>query len=417
VSYRSPLELHALGGSAAYEVALFAVAAGFALLLLVGRFTRVATVGCFVLTASLHFRNPFILLGFDHILRVALFWSMFLPLGDTWSLDARRARRAPRSRTHASVASAALLLQVALIYFMAGLAKTGDVWLESFTAIEWVLHDTSWAFDHAQGFLAFPALLRGLTVATLVLEIGAPVLLLSPLFSGPVRTFGVCALLGLQLGIGSLMDLYLFPLVNLVLLVGLLPSFGWERLTALRAELPTPRPSAPPGVRHRLRDAFVVASLLLVVLLNASYVIPSVAVPGPLHWAIHAIGLHQRWELYGPEPRRADKQPTFAALLQNGERVGLDTESESESWRVVRDIEGHYRYRLFTVFSLDRDFEVHEILRPVYAQWICDRWNRAATAERQMNEVRLVAVTRRLRLRREPTEPKIHAYHQHLCRG
>jgi hypothetical protein len=33
-------------------------------------------------------RNPYILSGGDVLLRVVVFWAMFLPLGDRYSLDA-----------------------------------------------------------------------------------------------------------------------------------------------------------------------------------------------------------------------------------------------------------------------------------------------------------------------------------------
>jgi hypothetical protein len=57
----------------------------------------------------------------DSLLMCLLFWSMFLPLGAAWSLRAR-GRTRPASAV-LSVASAALVLQVAAVYLGAGLAK------------------------------------------------------------------------------------------------------------------------------------------------------------------------------------------------------------------------------------------------------------------------------------------------------
>lgn len=70
----------------------------------------------------------------DVILRLLLFWSMLLPLGARWSLDAARAGRRPPDLVTGG-AAAALLLQVAFIYVFTGLKKTGATWNEDYTAL------------------------------------------------------------------------------------------------------------------------------------------------------------------------------------------------------------------------------------------------------------------------------------------
>ena len=95
----------------------------------VGYRTRLATIGSWVLLASLHVRLPIVLNAGDTMLRVLLFWSMFLPLGRR--VVARCASRgSPRSsRLVASPATAAFMVQLALVYWAAGLGKWNEVWL------------------------------------------------------------------------------------------------------------------------------------------------------------------------------------------------------------------------------------------------------------------------------------------------
>ena len=62
--------LHLLGGSPAFEAVLFAVAGAFALMLLVGYRTRLATIASWVLLVSLQMRMPLILNGSDILLRM-----------------------------------------------------------------------------------------------------------------------------------------------------------------------------------------------------------------------------------------------------------------------------------------------------------------------------------------------------------
>ena len=58
-----------------------------AVLTALGLFTRLATVGLWVLLVSFHMRNPYILNGGDILLRAAVFCLMLMPAGAAWSLD------------------------------------------------------------------------------------------------------------------------------------------------------------------------------------------------------------------------------------------------------------------------------------------------------------------------------------------
>src|SRR5690606_10376590 len=79
-------------GSGLWQVQaiFFLLAAFFAVCLLLGYKTRLATVLSWALLVSLHNRNPLILQGGDDLVRMLLFWSIFLPLGSFYSLDSRK---------------------------------------------------------------------------------------------------------------------------------------------------------------------------------------------------------------------------------------------------------------------------------------------------------------------------------------
>jgi len=88
--------LHLMAGSARVQLALFVLAGIAAALLAVGWRTWIATFVSWYLLGSLHARNELVLDGGDYVLRHLLFWSLFLPLGARWSLDARgRPERRP----------------------------------------------------------------------------------------------------------------------------------------------------------------------------------------------------------------------------------------------------------------------------------------------------------------------------------
>ncbi len=202
-----------------------------------------------MLLVSLHDRNPVLLNGGDVLRRLLLLWAVFLPLGERWSVDARRHSRTPRAWV-ASLATAGLLLQVVTMYTVnAALKLSGDLWLSG-AAIEYVFSLEQFTTPLGDALASYPALLVVLDAAWLVL-VAASVLLV--VLRGPARAAFVAALAGGHLSVSLTMRLGLFPFVACVALLAFLPPRVWdavERAVRARSGLrPRPRrrrrPSAP----------------------------------------------------------------------------------------------------------------------------------------------------------------------------
>src|SRR5680860_1821634 len=102
----------------AFQAAMLLLTAAAALCMLVGYRTRLMTVIVWILIVSIQVRNPFVLSGADSLLRVLLFWAMFLPLGAAWSVDRYRKPAAfTNARQFLSIATIGLFLQIALMYW------------------------------------------------------------------------------------------------------------------------------------------------------------------------------------------------------------------------------------------------------------------------------------------------------------
>jgi hypothetical protein len=223
----SRLSIHGLSGGVWFQALLFLIAAVCALGLLLGYWTRISVMISWLLLVSLHARNPIVLNGGDSVLRRLLFWSLFLPLGARWSLDARAGRVTHTATRVVSVATAGLLVQVVLVYatnagfklrageWTGGGALADVLWLDSFTT------PVGAALSEA------PALLSVLEPLWLGLVLGSPLLLvltgwhrglLAGLFAG-----GHCWML-------ATMRLGIFPLVSLLAIVPFLPASVWDRV-------------------------------------------------------------------------------------------------------------------------------------------------------------------------------------------
>jgi hypothetical protein len=82
---------------------------------------------------SLNARNPIINSGADAVMRVLLFWSMFLPTHIRRSLD-RKNKPKPANPTFFSRATIGLVVQVASIYIRNYVVKTDPQRKVDFTA-------------------------------------------------------------------------------------------------------------------------------------------------------------------------------------------------------------------------------------------------------------------------------------------
>jgi len=109
------------------------------LALLLGIRPRLAAFVLFVLLASVAARNPLLLQGGDKVLVVMTFFAVFLPLGQRASLE-RLWFGTGTATSCRSPATVAYVVQILLVWFMAGILKTGEQWWSSGTAISMALH-------------------------------------------------------------------------------------------------------------------------------------------------------------------------------------------------------------------------------------------------------------------------------------
>ena len=229
VTNRWWVSLSLLSGEPFFQALLFGVAALAALGLLVGYRTRSMTVVVWVMLISIQWRNPLVLSSADTLSRVLLFWGMFLPLGAYWSVDHVLKARPPRlSMRFLSFATVGLLLQIAFMYWVTAILKSGEEWRVDGTAIYYTLSIDQITTQIGAYLYQFPTLLMVLTFATILLEAFGPFLLFSPILTGPVRTGAVLAFMGLHFGVWLTLYLGMFPWISALCMVCFLPGWFWD---------------------------------------------------------------------------------------------------------------------------------------------------------------------------------------------
>jgi hypothetical protein len=250
---RWSFSLNLMNGEPFFQALLFGVTALAALALLVGYRTRLMTAIVWVVLLSIQYRNPLVLNAGDILLRMLLFWSIFLPLGAYWSVDRALKGVPPRlSMRFLSVATVALFMQIAFMYWFTAILKSGAEWRIDNSAIYYALSIDQIATPFGSYLLNFPELLELLTFSTLWLEILGPFLLFCPVFTNLVRTGAVAAFMSLHFGIWLTMDIGIFSWVAALCMVCFLPSSFWDSAAKLRAAFPK-----QPNITRRLQNATV----------------------------------------------------------------------------------------------------------------------------------------------------------------
>ena len=375
------LNPHFLFGGLAGQAALFLAAGVFALLLLVGWRTPWVTVASWVLLASLHGRNPGVMNTGDVVLRLMLFWAMFLPLGACWSIDAaRRAQTGCRHTVVAGGAAAALLLQIAFIYVFNVQFKTGAAWRTDFTALERALAGETWIAPWGEWLLHFPELLGLMTRLVIMLEMFGPLLLFLPIRSGPARTLAVILFSGFHLGILLGMRIGIFPIACIVAWLAVLPTWFWQKLGTAGDRVAVPR---------RLPRWQSAAALAIVGYVFAWNVVTvrTGTEPGGLFGAPgYMLRIDQRWSMFSPEPSLRTR-----FLIARGETVAgktVDLLSEGPADGIER-ASGRYdrvRWRQYFGYTI---FEARRDVRERLAAYLAQRWDSLHSGGQRLTAVDL----------------------------
>lgn len=228
--------LYFISGSWVWALILNLIAGLAALALILGYRTQLATIVSFILLVSLHNRASLVLQGGDNLLLLLIFWSLFLPLGARFSLDAARVhpdhqhRLADRSNELLSIGTVAILFQAMSVYFFSAFLKSGSEWFEDGTAIYYALHLDELATDLAVLWRDMHWLTVPLTRYVWWLELLGPILMFSPVFRVPIRLLVMAAFISMEIGFIFNLHIGLFPYISITSILLFLPSEVWNRL-------------------------------------------------------------------------------------------------------------------------------------------------------------------------------------------
>ena len=405
--------LHTATGLWQGQLVLFGVAGCAALALALGWRTRWATLVSWLLLLSLHNRNPFVLQGGDDLLRLLLFWGLFMPWSARWSLDALR-RPQPAGPIYTGAAGVGYVLLGGSVYFFSALLKTGPEWTEDYTALYYALSLDQIVLPLGELLYPYPELLKTLTFLTWWAELLLPLLLLVPVRSYWPRLVFILCIAGLHLGIAASLYVGLFFLIGWTSLLGMLPPpvldkvERWARLGAVtwhnrfsHVRFPALyylKKTAPNRLlpQHPLLEGALFGTVLYCLFWNLNNTPGSpVGMPYQVQWLGQVLRLDQNWGMFAPAVFKDDGWYIFEGKTKAGQLLDLNQNGRpvqyqkpdrivamysSDRWRK------YYEYNLFVSFSF---------LRPPHCRWALNTWNKKHPTQKvqELNVVYMKEVT------------------------
>ncbi|HXK17932.1 MAG TPA: hypothetical protein VNG33_09025 [Polyangiaceae bacterium] len=371
--------------SSAASVKLAFVGMGLVFLLYtLGLFSRVMQALALVAYTSLNARNLFFEDGGTTCTILLLCWTLLLPLGDRFSLDAllrdarlpsvkqRALARAAASKPVVTLAALAILLQAAVIYWLNAAHKTGPTWRADAVHLVLWQHRVNtpfalWLSAHEPVWLS--PLLSRLTRRT---EYVLPALLLWPTYPTQTRSAAFLIALGLHGGIALCLTLGPFSYAMICLLwlavpgaaldasLRRLPARGFWRLAryraravrALRRALPRAGATAwspsPLWARRVGVTREVVLACMLVVeissMLSSNQAIPAALRVAPPRWLLAYkpyLRGNQGWSMFAPDAPREDGTLVVDATTKSGRHIDPFTGNAPDSELVRRGLTPH----------------------------------------------------------------------------
>lgn len=410
------IDFHALNENLEYQLILILLAAIVYFALLIGYKTRFAIILTWLFQISVQNRNPLILSSGDVLLRVLLFWSIFLPIGDYYSIDSFKKNIARKTYAVSSLGTVAFILQMFIVYVFAALLKTGIQWHQQGSAVYYALRLEQLATPFTSYLLAAPSwILIFLTHAIWFIELLCPFLFFFPIFSQQCRTIAVFIFISMHLGLGTFLNLGTFLWIPIFGLLAMLPTWFWDTVVMLfkkyrsqkliseyrtvSCALPEPEEKNEKYIKTVSNigvNIIVIEFIFLVILWNIALVPSTSFARLPVFFTMAKIlRLEQYWSMFAPSPPTDDGWYVVPATLANGTTRDLFTQ-RPVTWEKPSRISDMYQDERWYKYMTNLWNKSDSMYRPYFLSYLCRRWNNVHKSSEQALYIKLYFMLKKL---------------------
>lgn len=403
--YSHYMSIHMLSGDKAFEAFLFILAGIFALALLVGFYTKTVTFISWFFLVSLQARNTQILHGGDLLLRILLFWSLFLPLGARYSIDSLLNKS--KKKLHIRILSwgtFGIYMQIVFLYLFSVWFKiSGKEWLSG-TAVYYTLSIDHFATNFGKFLLYHPILLKYLTYSVLTFEFIGTILLFTPIMLGPIRTLIIILFILMQIGFGISIRLGFFPVTASVAMLCLIPTWFWDKFFICIEKTGIKKyfnkycykkkilqkaaniiPQQNINFKSSLIASCLVAFFLVYIFFSNMQSIGAYGMPSNVKSIGYALSINQKWNMFAPTPRKNDGWFVVVGRLQDGKYMDV-MRNKPVSWEKPKLVSSDYEDQNWNKYMFKLGDEEGEIPR-YYGRYLCYNWNTKNEENQNLEEV------------------------------
>ncbi len=372
--------LHALSGNYWWVLFLFVLHFVFAFFLLIGYKTKLSTFFVWILLISLHNRNLFILQSGDDLLRLLLFWGLFLPWSDCYSVDCNR----KITNKHSSIiANFGYLLLIASVYFFTVCLKTSAEWHSDGSAIYYALSLDQMRLPITGNWLYHQrVLMKVLTWFVYYVELIIPFLILFPAKKGYLRFAAFVLILILHIGIGLTLYVGLFYIINIVVAIALLPKFTLDKLQQKFSLLKIKTSINKVNSKyHRIKHVAINFSLTVVIIFCLILNLSSIKwfnyeLRNEFYYPLNVLRLNQYWGMFSPSVLKKDGWFVYYGIDSIGRQWDLYKNQDYVDFTKPANVVGMYKTDRWRKLAENMQGDNYTFLRPLYGKYILHQWNK-----------------------------------------
>lgn len=389
------ISIHTISGLWQIQFLLFLLAFFCAGMLLIGYRTGLFTFLCWFLMLSLHNRNGLILQGGDDLLRMVLFWCIFIPWGERYSCDHLLRKEKKQPSVLVSVALIAYILQICYIYTGSALLK-GPEWSSEFSALYYAYSVDQILLPPAKLIYYYQDWLKLLTAVAYYFELLVPVLFFIPYKHGFFRTLAVLLIIGFHVINNTTLFIGLFPYIGIATCIGLLSSAAmdkYDRVTrklrsflsdhllmfaiSIQRWLPW---KEPVYIHHpayqNIKNAVLIFLTLFVFDWNFSNTsLVNEKLSDHLRFIGYGLRLDQNWGMFAPGVFKQDGWYILEGINKNNEHIDLLHPGKKMNYQKPAYIVKMFKNDRWRKYSENFIFPDNEFMRGYFCNYHMRIWN------------------------------------------
>ncbi|MGZ3920615.1 MAG: hypothetical protein ACXVC7_09990 [Bacteroidia bacterium] len=377
--------LHELSGSYSWELTLFIIHFVFAVFLLFGFKTKISNLIVWLLYISLHNRNLFVQQAGDDLLRIVLFWGLFLPWNAYYSYDSKYFKFEPKQRYLANIG---YLLLIASVYFFTVNLKYSSEWRGDGTAVYYALSLDQlrlpglgdWLYGHS-------SLMKFCTYFIYYVEVIIPVLILWPAKKGYLRWFAFILIIIIHTGIGFTLYVGLFFIINMITAIGLVPGFVFDKLEERFSFLKFTTRSAIAKKNSFLLSVKKKLDPIIGVVCITVIAISLIINLSSLKWfsyglrnesliPVNILRLDQFWGMFSPAVLKRDGWFVYHGMDSLGRQWDLRLNQDYVDYKKPGHVVSMYKSDRWRKLAENMQRDDMTFLRPLYCRYVIKKWNK-----------------------------------------